>query len=242
MFKARNLPATPTNNDNGIWFIKPDGVHPMRIYVIDAGVVIPLSVNNLQEVSDAGNMTSQNLFSVFGSAAGFLKPDKVGVEVVGSLVSTTAFLELMGLVFTNNTGVEQSMLFPKAFISTKPVYMPISVNGEFADEHGNVEVPFPSGIKDLIIVNSNRCYESWNNETRFIYRTSTVCILANSSNEGKEILLINDSGNSLDIAVSSSSFKRVRNSPLSGNQYFTAFPAGFKGRFRVIGGEFFEVG
>lgn len=41
-YKAKQLPSTPTANDDGIYFIKPDANTEYTAYVIDAGAVIPL--------------------------------------------------------------------------------------------------------------------------------------------------------------------------------------------------------
>ncbi len=41
-FKAPTLPGTPTNADNGIWFVKPNGSNPMKIYLMHNGTPVSL--------------------------------------------------------------------------------------------------------------------------------------------------------------------------------------------------------
>lgn len=41
-YKASSLPGTPNSNDDGIWFVKPAGANPMKIFLIHNGTSVSL--------------------------------------------------------------------------------------------------------------------------------------------------------------------------------------------------------
>ena len=52
-FRAPSLPTSPTNDDNGIWFVKPNGANPMKIYVISGGTVVNLDAVDADTLANA---------------------------------------------------------------------------------------------------------------------------------------------------------------------------------------------
>lgn len=52
-FKAPALPGTPTNEDNGIWFVKTNGANPMKIYLLHNGTPVALDAVDASTLASA---------------------------------------------------------------------------------------------------------------------------------------------------------------------------------------------
>lgn len=227
----------------------------------------PSGIQSLQEVTDIGNETTKQVVlkhatdqtkttlsynggvfnNYIGSAANI--PGGKDGEAAHS-----ASLKAAGLRFDadaphsvhyNRLGIfyrkDLGFLFPSDRTQASTTMMR-SVNGVVPDPvSGNVVIDV-NAIKPLVIVTNNECITIWENNTRFIYRTSAVCILATTAHEGKEVVVINDRGLAISVSESSSPFNKLLNLGDLFRQSYTDFPPGFIGRFRVISGEFIQIG
>lgn len=229
---------------------------------------LPSGVQNLQAVTDVGSETtniikirrSDDLRTTLLSSDGGIFNNYIGpvVNIPGGKEGEPAHsssLKAAGLRFDadaphsvayNRLGIfyrkDLGFLFPSDRTQASTTMMR-SVNGVVPDAVTGDVVIETNPIRPLNIVTVNGCYASgWPNESRLIYRTSEVCILASPTDEGKEIIVINDLGLSINVSVSSTPFNKLKSSGFPGRTQYASFPIGFKGRFRVIDGEFFEVG
>lgn len=99
-FRAPALPATPTNNDNGIWFVKANGNHPMKLYVLNNGNIIPL------DAIDAAGLASALALKADDNAVVKL----AGAQTITGKKTFSAVPELNADAATANEAVRKSQM------------------------------------------------------------------------------------------------------------------------------------
>lgn len=231
------LPPAAERDVNGVYFIRtPTG---MKIYAIAntsgkeaVELDVQSAIQNLQGVTDQGNKTTNEI--IVGTGDKYTKHSDEHFEIFDRKYITKLFHGYLEIQEPNKGPLRllfSEDMFPQNQLYER--YAPLSVNGELAASNGNIDT------QEWVEIYSEDCINGpISNGTRFFipegFSGQEFCINTVTSDRGKEIKVINDSGKTIRINDASTPFYSLLASPISARTGLGDFPPKYSGTFRVM--------